>query len=299
MILTINLGVLLSRDQTTTPPSAVPTFGHRLEQAHHMRRSRPLNRSDGISSTAVAIRLGRLGANVVVNYARDSSGAAATVVAIEDASPQAVTVQADVSQPDEIEALLDTARSRFGGLDIVVANAGLDEGLGPVLDVTEAACDRMFNVNAKGAFFRLQTAGGMVDSGGSVIRIGSGSALRPTAGFGLCTSSKLPGSARPGNRRTRGHGRRSHPDRDRRSRPLLAADAVCGGGQHQARARAVARAEVVEAGRREGFEGGPGSRGGGRAEGTQGRAAARAAGWWRQVTARVCVTFGMRGSAHG
>jgi NAD(P)-dependent dehydrogenase (short-subunit alcohol dehydrogenase family) len=99
-----------------------------------------------------------------------------------------------VSKPDEIEALLDTARSRFGGLDIVVANAGLDEGLGPVLDITEAEYDRTFNVNAKGAFFTLQKAGGMVDSGGSIVYIGSSSTLRPTAGFGLYTSSKLPAS---------------------------------------------------------------------------------------------------------
>ncbi|MET7458201.1 SDR family oxidoreductase [Streptomyces sp. NPDC005574] len=143
---------------------------------------------------AVAIRLGRLGADVVVNYSRDASGAAATVAAIEAEGSRAIDVRADVSKPDEIEALLDTARSRFGGLDIVVANAGLDEGLGPVLDVTEAEYDRMFNVNAKGAFFTLQKAGGMVDSGGSIVYIGSSSTLRPTAGFGLYTSSKLPGS---------------------------------------------------------------------------------------------------------
>lgn len=37
---------------------------------------------------------------------------------------RAIDVRADVSKPDEIEALLDTARSRFGGLDIVVVNAG-------------------------------------------------------------------------------------------------------------------------------------------------------------------------------
>ncbi|CAL9345540.1 hypothetical protein SUDANB19_00365 [Streptomyces sp. enrichment culture] len=87
---------------------------------------------------AVAVRLGQLGASVVVNYSRDASGAAATVAEIEATGSRAISVRADVSKPDEIEALLDTAHSRFDGLDIVVANAGLDEGLGPVLDVTEA-----------------------------------------------------------------------------------------------------------------------------------------------------------------
>ncbi|MEU2735167.1 SDR family NAD(P)-dependent oxidoreductase [Streptomyces sp. NPDC007095] len=90
---------------------------------------------------AVAIRLGRLGANVVVNYSRDASGTATTVAAIEAESSRAIGVRADVSKPNEIEALLDTAHSRFGGLDVVVANAGLDECLGPVLDVTDSKAE--------------------------------------------------------------------------------------------------------------------------------------------------------------
>lgn len=141
---------------------------------------------------AVAVRLGQLGASVVVNYSHDSSGAAGTVAAIEAAGSRAIAVRADVSKPAEIEALLDAARTQFGGLDIVVANAGLDEGLGPVLDVTEAEYDRMFSVNAKGAFFTLQKAARMVSAGGSIVYIGSSSTLRPQPGFGLYTSSKLP-----------------------------------------------------------------------------------------------------------
>ncbi|RCK71201.1 SDR family NAD(P)-dependent oxidoreductase [Desertihabitans brevis] len=140
----------------------------------------------------VAIRLGSLGAKVVVNYSRDAGSAAETVAAIEAAGSSAVAVQADVSKPDDIEALLDTARSTYGGLDIVVANAGLDEGLGAVVDITEADYDRIVNVNAKGAFFTLQKAAQKVDDGGSIIYIGSSSTLRPTPGFALYSASKLP-----------------------------------------------------------------------------------------------------------
>lgn len=144
---------------------------------------------------AIAIRLGRLGASVVVNYSRDSSGAAETVAAIKAAGSPAIHIRADVSRPAEIEALLDAARSRLGGLDIVVANAGLDEGLGPVLDVMEADYDRIQNVNAKGAFFTLQQAARAVNDGGSIVYIGSRSTLRPpAAGFGLYTTSKLGGN---------------------------------------------------------------------------------------------------------
>jgi len=99
-----------------------------------------------------------------------------------------------VTKPAEIEALFAAARAKFGGLGIVVANAGLDEGLGPVLDVTETDYDRLFNVNAKGAFFTMQQAARMVSGGGSIVYIGSGSTLRPVAGFGLYASSKLQAS---------------------------------------------------------------------------------------------------------
>lgn len=60
-----------------------------------------------------------------------------------------------------------------------------DEGLGPIVDVTEAEYDRLFGVNSKGAFFTLQKAGLMVVTGGSIVYVGSSSTLAPHAGFGL------------------------------------------------------------------------------------------------------------------
>jgi 3-oxoacyl-[acyl-carrier protein] reductase len=143
---------------------------------------------------AIAIRLGLLGANVVVNYSRGAAGAARTVAAIEASGSDALAVQADVSHPAQIVSLFGAARTRFGGVDIVVANAGIDETGGPIVDVTEADYDRMFGVNAKGAFFTLQQAARTVNRGGTIVYVGSGSALRPVAGFGLYASSKLVGS---------------------------------------------------------------------------------------------------------
>jgi len=143
---------------------------------------------------AIAIRLGLLGASVVVNYSRDAARAAETVAAITAAGSDALAVQADISQPSQVESLFEAARTWFGGVDILVANAGIDETGGPIVDVTEADYDRMFGVNAKGAFFTLQQAARTVNRGGTIVYIGSGSALRPVAGFGLYASSKLVGS---------------------------------------------------------------------------------------------------------
>lgn len=87
-------------------------------------------------------------------------------------------------------AAASARQSRFA-VDIVVANAGVDEPGGVIIDVTEADYDRMYAVNAKGAFFTLQQAARSVRDGGSIIYIGSSSTLSPAAGFGLYASSKL------------------------------------------------------------------------------------------------------------
>jgi 3-oxoacyl-[acyl-carrier protein] reductase len=143
---------------------------------------------------AIAIRLGRLGADVVVNYAHDAAGAANTVAVITAAGSAAVAVQADVSDPAQVASLFTAAQAQYGGIDVVVANAGIDETGGPIVGVTEADYDRMFGVNAKGAFFTLQHAARSVNDGGTILSIGSGSTLRPVAGFGLYASSKVVAS---------------------------------------------------------------------------------------------------------
>ena len=117
-----------------------------------------------------------------------------TVSVVTEAGPEAIHVRADVSAPAQIGALFEATRSRFGGVDIVMVNAGIDETGGPIVDVTEADYDRMFGVNAKGAFFTLQHAARTVNRGGSIVLIGSGTTTRPVAGFGLYASSKLVGN---------------------------------------------------------------------------------------------------------
>ena len=143
---------------------------------------------------AVAIRLGGLGASVVVNSSRDEAGAAEVVAAIEADGSRAIAVRADVSKPEEVRALFAAAKDRFGRVDIAVANAGIDEPGGPIADVTEGGYDRMFGVNAKGAFFTLRQAAHDLEDGGSIVSIGSSSTLTPAAGFGLYSASKLPAS---------------------------------------------------------------------------------------------------------
>ena len=73
---------------------------------------------------AIAVELGKRGANVVVNYNRSSDAAAEVVASIEAAGGQAIAVQADVSDFEQAAALIKTALDTFGRIDILVNNAG-------------------------------------------------------------------------------------------------------------------------------------------------------------------------------
>jgi 3-oxoacyl-[acyl-carrier protein] reductase len=78
---------------------------------------------------AIALELAREGAEVAVNYleteARNSSEAAEVVQQIESAGGRAIAVSADVSNPADVQRMMDTVRDRLGGLHILVNNAGI------------------------------------------------------------------------------------------------------------------------------------------------------------------------------
>lgn len=80
--------------------------------------------SRGIGKAA-ALALVTQGAKVVINYARSSEAAEATVKEITDAGQEAIAVQADVSQSAEVDNLIKTTLDKFGRIDVLVNNAGI------------------------------------------------------------------------------------------------------------------------------------------------------------------------------
>lgn len=80
--------------------------------------------SRGIGKAA-ALALVTQGAKVVINYARSSEAAEATVKEITDAGGEAIAVQADVSQSAEVDNLIKTTLDKFGRIDVLVNNAGI------------------------------------------------------------------------------------------------------------------------------------------------------------------------------
>jgi 3-oxoacyl-[acyl-carrier protein] reductase len=140
---------------------------------------------------AIAVRLGRLGCRVVVNFVGSEAEAAHTVRAIEEDGGTGIAMRADVSTVAGIDELFEFTMAQFGRIDIVVANAGVEIIRQPVLDATEADFDRLFALNTKGAFFTLQRAGRLVADGGRILWIGSSSSYGPSRGLGLYGSSKM------------------------------------------------------------------------------------------------------------
>ena len=140
---------------------------------------------------AIVERYASLGASVVVNYASHERRARETVQAIERQGGRAIAVQADVAKVADIDRLFVTALDRFGRLDIVVANAGVELVGQQVIDFTEADFDRLFAINAKGAFFTLQRAARHVADNGRILYVGSSTTAFPTPGHGLYSGSKI------------------------------------------------------------------------------------------------------------
>jgi 3-oxoacyl-[acyl-carrier protein] reductase len=112
---------------------------------------------------------------VVVNYVSRARAADDVVAEIERAGGPAIAMRADVSDCAEVEAMVRAAVERFGTVDVLVNNAGVD-AVGTVLETTDDDWDRVFAVNARGCFLCTRAAArAMVEAGrgGRVINITS------------------------------------------------------------------------------------------------------------------------------
>jgi glucose 1-dehydrogenase len=80
--------------------------------------------SSGIGE-AIAVAFANAGASVVVNYRSSMEAADRVTSEIRARGGHAITVQADISKPESCSRLFEAAHQEFGGIDIVVANAGI------------------------------------------------------------------------------------------------------------------------------------------------------------------------------
>jgi enoyl-[acyl-carrier protein] reductase III len=106
---------------------------------------------------AIAVRLAEAGADVVVNFAKSRSDADRTAEAIAALGRRTVIIQADVSEPDDVQAMIEHIGATFGRLDIIVSNAAAND-YRAILDVTPEHFELAMNTQVGGLISLVQAA---------------------------------------------------------------------------------------------------------------------------------------------
>lgn len=151
---------------------------------------------------AIANRLAAEGAAVAVSdlssvpYGGGWAGLGALTAEIEGNGGQALKVLADVTDAEQVDAMVHAVIERFGRLDILVANAGSRPGPDrvPVVDLTEEAFDEVQRVNVKGTFLCCRAAARHMlarGDGGKIVVISSTAGKRGVARYAAYTASKF------------------------------------------------------------------------------------------------------------
>jgi 3-oxoacyl-[acyl-carrier protein] reductase len=152
--------------------------------------------SRGIGA-AVAQRLAQDGLTVVVNYAGNADAAEQVVEKIEAAGGKALTAQADVSKPDDVKRMFDAAETAFGGVDVLINNAGIMR-LAPMGEISDELVDSQIAINLKGTINTLREAARRLREGGRVVNLSSsvvGLSL-PSYGPYIATKAAVEGLTR-------------------------------------------------------------------------------------------------------
>lgn len=139
---------------------------------------------------AITRRFIEEGAKVIIG---DLDGSGAESVASSLSSPNVRGVAMDVCNHEDWERVVETAIEEFGGLDIVVNNAGTTYRNKPTAEVTEDEFERVMSVNVKSIFWSVKTVVPQMQKqgrGGSIINISSSGSIRPRPGLVWYNASK-------------------------------------------------------------------------------------------------------------
>lgn len=137
-----------------------------------MQRAAIITGSSRGIGKAVALRLAKDGFAVTVNYAGSKDAAEETLKEIKVSGGKAILVQGDVSNKDDVRRLFDETEKAFGGLDVLINNAGV-MGLKPIAEIDDEMHRRIFAINVDGTFFAMREAATRLREGGRIINFSS------------------------------------------------------------------------------------------------------------------------------
>jgi glucose 1-dehydrogenase len=124
---------------------------------------------------AIVLELARQGASLAIDYVSHPEATEALEKQVAALGDQVIGIEADVSKVADLQRLIDSTVKRFGRLDVMVNNAGVETRTS-VLDTTEAQYEKVLEINLKSAFFGTQFAAKQMikqGGGGRVINITS------------------------------------------------------------------------------------------------------------------------------
>ena len=135
--------------------------------------------------------MAEFGATVVVS-SRKQEELDAVVDAFKQDCLSAIAIAANVSKPEDLDALIEQTLERCGGIDVLINNAAANPVFGPIQNTDQRAFDKILDVNLRGPFelckrvYPIMKARG----GGSIINISSIGGVTPEAGIGIYSASK-------------------------------------------------------------------------------------------------------------
>jgi 3-oxoacyl-[acyl-carrier protein] reductase len=144
--------------------------------------------SRGIGA-GVAERLAADGFTVVINYSGDVKSAEALARKIEGKGGRALTAKADVSNPNAVRGMFDAAEAAFGGVDVLVNNAGIMK-LAKIADSDDALFDQHVAINLKGSFNTMREAAKRLRDGGRIVNLSTSVVGLKTETYGVYAATK-------------------------------------------------------------------------------------------------------------
>jgi 3-oxoacyl-[acyl-carrier protein] reductase len=158
--------------------------------ANESRRTAIVTGSSRGIGAAVARRLAKDGFSVVVNYTGNAAEAESVVGDIKQGGGNALSIQADVSDPAAMRRMFDQAAAVSGGVDVLVNNAGIMQ-LAKISDADDGFFDRHIAINLKGVFNGMREAAKRLRGGGRIISFSSSvvGLYQPTYGVYAATKA--------------------------------------------------------------------------------------------------------------
>jgi 3-oxoacyl-[acyl-carrier protein] reductase len=144
--------------------------------------------SRGIGA-AIAERLGRDGFTVIVNYSGNAALAEAVVDKIEAVGGKALSARADVSDAAAVRGMFDAAQAAFGGIDVLVNNAGIMK-LAKIAEADDASFDQQIAINLKGSFNAMREAAKRLRDGGRIVNFSTSIVGTKLETYGIYAATK-------------------------------------------------------------------------------------------------------------